>query len=183
MGESAVAIRYAEALYGLAREKGRAQEVLEKLVELKGALDADGSAWGRILDPRISIQEKDDYLSERFVIDRDRLVGNLFRLILRNRRVEILKDFFRVYLEVHERGEGIMRIRIETASPLTDSEQAELWERLEAATGKTVIVEPRVVPQLLGGLRILVESRVVDGSLKHRFDRLRNQLRTIDVGG
>jgi F-type H+-transporting ATPase subunit delta len=182
MGESAVAIRYAEALYGLARDAGRTQGVLEKLVELKGALDADSEAWGKILDPRIGVQKKEEYLAERFLMDRDRLVGNLFRLILKNRRVEILRDFFRVYLEVHERGEGILRVQVETATTLEDADQAALWEKLEATTGKTVIVEPRVVPEILGGVRLIVESRVVDGSIRHRLERLKKELRTVNVG-
>jgi len=178
---NALATRYAEALYEAAREAGRTHEVIEALVEVKGALDADPPAWQRLLDPRLSVEEKERWLIDRFSIDKEKLVGNALRLILRRRRDEILKVFFGVYLEVHERGEGIVRVQVETASPLTQSEQVRIWEKLEQILDKTVIVEPRVEPSLLGGLRLVVESRVVDGSLKSRLDRLKRELKGTHV--
>ena len=84
--------------------------------------------------------------------------------------------------EVHERGEGIMRIQVETATQLETAEQAALWEKLEATTGRTVIMEPRVIPEILGGVRLIVDSRVVDGSIRHRLDRLKKELKTVNVG-
>ena len=106
MGESAVAMRYAEALYELAREGGKTSGVLEDLAGLKLALESDLERSAKLMHPRVDIKRKDAILTEHFLVGRDPSVTNLMRLLIKHRRENVLKDFFRVYLEIHELNEG-----------------------------------------------------------------------------
>lgn len=178
MGESAVAARYAEALYELGREEGRGPAILTDLARLKAALDGDPQALQRLLHPRVEVAEKEALLKERFLGDLDPLVGNAIRLLLRNQRVEALPDFFRVYLETHEAREGIVRVVAESATALDADAQERLREKIAAATGATVVLEARTDPELLGGLRLVIDSKVIDGSLRRRLERIERGLRT-----
>jgi F-type H+-transporting ATPase subunit delta len=172
VGQTAVALRYAEALYELAQEAGRTAAVLTDLASVKAALDANPELWRKLLHPRTSTAEKVALLEQSVLAGKDRLVANTFRLIVQRRRESMLGGFFREYLDVHERREGILRVEVDTAKDLRDSEQEQLRERLAAATGQAVVLEPRTVPELLGGMRLRVGSRLVDGSLKTRLDKI-----------
>lgn len=181
MGDSAVALRYAEALYALAREQGKTGPVLEDLALLKSALQSDGASWTRLMHPRASAAEKDQLLRDKFLSGRDPLVANTVRLLVEKRREGTLADFFRVYLEVHERNEGILRVEVETATPLDPSVRDSILQKLSATTGKQVVLEDRVDPSLLGGMRFIVGSQLLDGSVRSRLERIARGLRAVPV--
>ena len=181
MGDAAVAGRYAEALYGLAREAGRQAAVLADLAGVKAALDSTPRAWGVLLDPRGSVATKERQLADGFLEGRDQLVGRALGVLLRHRRAPLLKEFFRVYLEVHERGEGILRIQVDTPRALTPGEASGLRDRFSTATGREVVLENRTVPALLGGMRVIADSRLIDDSLQGRLDRVGRKLKDVPL--
>lgn len=182
MGESAVAYRYAEALYQAAREQGVQAEVLEAMAAFKRSMDGDPQAWAGVFDPRLQVEDKERLLVDRHLEGSHPLLVNLVRLLLRRHREAVLRDIFRVYLEVHEQGEGILRVRVETARELEPPEQEELRRRLESATGRTVALEALADPSLLGGVRLESGSRVADGSLRSRLERMRRRMKAARVG-
>ena len=60
--------------------------------------------------------------------------------------------------------------------PLTDLEVRALTARLEQMTGGRIALETDVDEGLLGGLIVRVGDRLIDGSVRGRLERLRNQL-------
>ncbi len=63
-----------------------------------------------------------------------------------------------------------------SAAPLEPSEVSALTARLEQMTGGRVELDVTVDPSLLGGLVVRVGDRLIDGSVRGRLERLRNQL-------
>ena len=183
MGESAVAMRYAEALYELAKEGGKTGAILEDLAGLKAAFDGNSEAFRKLMHPRIDASTKSALLRDTFLAGRDPEVANLMLLLVKRRRESILRDFFRVYLEIHERHEGIVRVEVETATKLDDSVAQSIRQQIADTTGKNVVLEARVTPGLLGGMRLRVGSHLLDGSTRRRLERIERGLRTVPVEG
>ncbi len=181
MGPSGIALRYAEALHAAARDAGRTAEVLADLALVKAGLDAMPEAWARILHPRTPAAEKEAFLLGGVLGGKDPLVANTFRLLVRRRRLEALRGLFRAYLEVHEREAGILRVEVETAAPLDAAAAEVLRRRLETETGRPVVLEVRHLPALLGGMRFIAGSRLIDGSLQSRLERIARGLHAIPV--
>ena len=176
MGESAVALRYAEALYELAREQGRGVEVLRDLASLRAALEAEPEGWRQLSHPELSPEAKQRVLAEHFLPGREPLVANLLGVLVSKRREGVLRDLFRAYQEVYDRREGILRVEVESATPLEGTVASTLRDRISEMTGREVFIEERVDPELIGGLRMVVDSRVIDGSTKSRLERLKRYL-------
>ena len=65
-----------------------------------------------------------------------------------------------------------------TARPLTDEQRAALTEKLRALTGKSIVLETRTDASLLGGVRVNVEGRTYDNTLRNRIDEIGQALRT-----
>jgi F-type H+-transporting ATPase subunit delta len=63
-----------------------------------------------------------------------------------------------------------------SASALTADEVRALTQRLEQETGGRVELDVEVDPTLLGGLVVRIGDRLIDGSVRSRLERLRNQL-------
>ena len=109
-----------------------------------------------------------------------KLVGkktlNLIGLLLRRGRIEELPRLAAEFRRLDDERQGITHATATSASPLTKDEVAALTKRLEQYTGGRIELDLEVDPSLLGGLVVRVGDRQIDGSVRSRLERLRNQL-------
>ena len=171
---SPVTARYAGALFELAREAG-ALDAVQRDTDFLGNEVADDSVRSFLFDSRVE-QEKKSALLARFGAHLHPLTFNLLRLLAKKRRLDVLLDLRDAFRQrvMEERGavEGV----VESARPLGAAEQAELAVAIGARLGKEVVLENRVVPDLLAGVRVIVSNRMIDCSARGRLDGLRTQL-------
>ena len=64
-----------------------------------------------------------------------------------------------------------------TAVPLDERQRRELSDALAKATGKKVELKVIVDPTVLGGVVTKVGDTVIDGSIRHRLEQLKEQVR------
>jgi F-type H+-transporting ATPase subunit delta len=109
-----------------------------------------------------------------------KLVGrqalNLIGLLLRRGRIQELPRLAAEFRRLDDERKGITHATASSASSLTTDEVAALTRRLEDYTGGRVELDVQVDPSLLGGLVVRVGDRLIDGSVRSRLERLRNQL-------
>jgi F-type H+-transporting ATPase subunit delta len=85
---------------------------------------------------------------------------------------DVLKNYKRLLrLELEKR-----QARIETASEVDSTIQAEVVTNLKKRYGNDLTTEFSVKPELLGGMRIRVGNDVWDGSVRNRLERFQQQL-------
>lgn len=85
----------------------------------------------------------------------------------RSRSREIARAFESVWRQRY----GSATVRIETAQPISAALDRELKERFAYAT-----IEKSVNPELIGGARLQIDDRLLDGSIAGQLSRLKNQL-------
>lgn len=85
--------------------------------------------------------------------------------------------------EIAEAERGIVVAEVTTAITLTDALRTSLTEKLATALGRPVALRERVDETILGGIRINVAGRVLDGSLSSQLDAMRATLSKASQGG
>ena len=65
------------------------------------------------------------------------------------------------------------------ARPLSEAQLARLSEQLRRSVGRRVSVDTKVDPGLIGGMIVKVGSRMVDGSVKSKLQRLQLAMKGI----
>jgi F-type H+-transporting ATPase subunit delta len=75
-----------------------------------------------------------------------------------------------------EQIEGIERVEVSVPMPLTGSQRDLLQSALEGQTGKKVVLEEKVEPDVLGGMVVKVGSTVYDGSARTQIQQIRENL-------
>ena len=102
---------------------------------------------------------------------------NCLKIIVENNRISdlllILDDFKNVYYKKH----GIAEIVVETVKKLTSSQDTKLKKVLEKIASKKVVIEYKINPMLLGGLRVQMGSEMFDDSLAHKLNYLENVMK------
>jgi F-type H+-transporting ATPase subunit delta len=172
---STVARPYAEALFAAARANGAADAWLPPLEALAQAI-AQPQIAALASDPRLSDAQVFDLLS---AISRTALSSELaefLKLAIENRRLAALPEVAFQFRRLKNESDGSADCLIETAFALSDAQLAELVQRLGRKFPGRLKPELRVEPGLIGGVRITVGDRVLDGSVRARLDAMRLQL-------
>lgn len=174
--ETRAARRYTDALYDLARESGAVDAVVADVVALKGAIDGAPDDLRRAIDPKLGRAAKWAIMQEKFLSGRHKLVANLLGVLFERRREALIPAVFAAFAETMDHARNVLHVEVETATPLDATTEADVLRRLTETTGRPVVIEARVKPELLGGMRFFVDSKLIDGTVASRLDRLKKHL-------
>lgn len=172
-----VARRYAKALYGLARDAGRLDPVVDELGRFAALLEREGKLRDILTRPWVKAATKRALLVT--VADRlpvSPLTRNFLALVAQRRRLGLLPEILRAFRALVDENAGRVRTRVRSAVALSESERAALRERLGRRLGKTVVLDTEVDPTLLGGFVAEVGSQVLDASVAGQLRALRETL-------
>lgn len=166
--------RWAQALFELAAEKGALDQV-ERDVEFLSAELSVPSVSAHLFDARVPDGVKRGRL-DLLKPHLHALTYGFLRLLHDRRRLEVLQElgtaFRELALERRGQAEGV----VEAPRPLGAAELASLQAALSARLGKTVRLETRIVPELLAGVRVYIDNKLLDQSAVGRLERLRTKL-------
>ena len=167
---------YAAGLLELARAEGVVTRVSDELYRIARALETSSDLRLTLGDPRLPLERKQgiaaDLLGGRVLP----LTLNLVNLVVaggRSRDLPAIADELAA-LAAAERDRAIAEVR--TAFELDEETVQRLAAALSRATGKQVEVKTVIDPSLLGGVVARVGDTVIDGSLRHRLEGLRQAL-------
>ena len=175
---TAAAQRYARALFSLARDEDRVDAVGAELGRLVDAMRAAPALRDVLVRPLHPAGERRAALlavGERLGLST--LVRNFGCFLIDQRRtadVEAIRD---AYVQLAEGAAGRVQGEVVTAAALSDAQLERLRGVLSARTGRTVALQVRVDPSLLGGATARVGDLVFDGSLRTQLARLRASLK------
>jgi F-type H+-transporting ATPase subunit delta len=177
---SGVAERYAAALFDLALDDEALDSVEADLALLSALIDGNVDLRRLVFSPVFSADEQQRAIGA--VADRagvGEIVGNLVRLMARNRRLFALPGVIRAFTARLAAHRGEVTAEVVSARPLSDEQAAALKAALKESLGKEVAVDARVDPAILGGLIVRVGSRMIDGSIRSRLTSMKTQLKGI----
>ena len=101
---------------------------------------------------------------------------DLLLLLAERDRLRHLAAIREVFDALVDKRLGRTRARVTSATPLAPALVAQLTRVFGEITGKQVIAETTVDPQLLAGAVVEVDGRVYDGSLRTQLAKLRQQM-------
>ncbi|HEY6332555.1 MAG TPA: ATP synthase F1 subunit delta [Blastocatellia bacterium] len=178
MSAVAVARRYAEALADVALANKQADVVGQELGELAELFKPGSELNALFANPIISQADKRKVLD--IIVERThptRTTVNLLKLLLQHYRLHNLSVLEEQYRrELNER-EGIVRADVTTAGPIGAGEQEKLKQQLQILTGKSIQLEFKTDPALIGGAVTRIGSVIYDGSIRTQLDTIKSRLK------
>ena len=173
---STVARPYAEAAFKLADEKhelARWSEMLAALV----AVSSDERVRRAIADPNLS----DASVAGLFIaILSGRLSGdaeNFVRVLAQNDRLALLPEIRTQFEALKNEREGVVEAEVQSAFELSEAQLKDIVQRLEKKTGRKVKSRVTVDEALIGGVRVLLGDKVIDGSVRAQLAALETALK------
>ena len=168
--------RYAVALFELAKETDKI-DLFNSQVELVYNSIKDDKEFLTVLNhPRISGGEKFNLFKNIYKDNiSEEILGLISIVVKKNRETEIL-EILETFLELVRDYKGITTAYIHSAIALTDEQLSKIKENLSKNLNKEIIIKADVKPELIGGLVINVDGKVIDNSIKTNLENIKKSL-------
>ena len=179
-GVSGLAKRYAAALFDLADERRILDEAAANLRQLKAMVTESVELSRLIRSPILSREEQGKAvvaLAERAGFAP--LVRDFLAVVARNRRLFAVPAMIEAYLENLAERRGEVTAEVAAAQALSATQIDLLREQLRRSVGRQVAIDVRVDPGLIGGMIVKVGSRMIDGSIRSKLQRLQMAMKGI----
>lgn len=166
---------YAEALFDVAKEKGKLDAVRVELAQFAEAVDGDRELQVFFFSPYFSSAEKVAGL-RRAVSGADRELLNFLELLIEKGR---MPEVFRIRRELDELWKHENRridVTVTSAVPLDRAVVEKVGEEIERQTGQKVELASRVDDEILGGIVLQVGNKILDASIRARLEKLRKSV-------
>ena len=170
---SAVAGRYASALFELADNAKALDAVAQDLATFRKLVDDSADLRRLILSPVIGRDAQGRALLA--VLDAAQISGltrKFIGLVAANGRARDLPAMAAAYLAELASRRGETTATVTSAVPLSEAQLKQLTETLRGLVGAKVAIDARVEPDILGGLVVKVGSRLFDSSIRSKLARL-----------
>lgn len=181
MMRSGIAHRYARALFQAAHDARAEDEVFGDVESLIGIVSRAPRLREFLRSPQVSAKEKHALVEKAFDGRAHRLVVDFLHLLIDKKRAVFLLDIAEAFRGVYRKHKGMVAVKAITAVPIEEEQKRKLLGILEERTHKIVSLTQVVDPDILGGMVLVVGDTVIDGSVRHRLERLRRRLRDTKV--
>jgi F-type H+-transporting ATPase subunit delta len=178
---SGVAERYAQALFSLAQERNITDAVAEALGSFGEMIEQSQDLRRFVASPVFSAEEQlkaiTALLNQYGFGD---VTANFIKLVASKRRLFVLPEIIRAYIALNDKAKGVTQAQVTVAAPLSSDHSSALEDALrQVSGGKTVKVNVKVDPSIIGGIVVKLGSRMVDASLKTKLNSLRTRMKEV----
>ena len=172
MAETATIARpYAEAVFGLADSSGSLAAWFETL-ETMASIAADPQMLEASANPGISTERLYGLFASLCGDALPAQAQNLLRVLIENRRLELLPHICEAFEELKNQREGVVEAAITSAFPLAELQLASLVADLEKRFKRKVQPVVTLDKELIGGVRVVIGDEVIDGSVRSKLAAL-----------
>ena len=166
---------YSEALFEVAKDRDRLDEVREELAEFAEALDGSHERQVFFFSPYFSSAEKREGI-ERAVSGASEEFVNFLELLTEKHRMPVIFRIRRAYEEMWKRENKLIDVTVTSAVELDEKVVEEIGAEIEKQTGRDVDLTSAVDDAILGGIVLQVGNMVLDASIRNRLEKLRKNV-------
>ncbi len=174
-----IASKYSEAMLELAISLKQEDKVLEELKLIAAVIASDHEMSIIINHPSVDTAEKKQFLGGLFAGKISDLSANLIGLLADKRRLNLLPFIESSFRELLNKRKNIVSATLSCSERLADSSVANIKAQLTEHLGKTLELEVKVDPTLIGGVVLRMGDQVIDGSLKGQLKALEKTLLSV----
>jgi F-type H+-transporting ATPase subunit delta len=166
---------YAEALFEVARDKGKLDVMHEQLDQVADAIDRNRDLQIFFFSPYLSSADKITGAQRAISGAEPELINFISLLVEKHRMPEIFR-IRREFGELWKRENRRIDVTVTSAVELDPAVIARIGEEIERQTGEKADLASRVDDDILGGIVLQVGNMVLDASIRSRLEKLRKSV-------
>ena len=167
---------YAQALLGIAQSEERTSEVEDELFRFARIVEGNDELRMALANPGLPADRRaaivDELLEGRALI----LTRAMASFVVGAGRGHDLPAIIERFVELAAQTRDREVAEVRSAVALDDAQVQKLAQSLSRSTGKNIEVKVVVDPAVMGGIVVTIGDTVIDGTVRHRLDQLKETI-------
>lgn len=170
-----IAQTYAEALFSLGLEEKKLIKLQDEGKALSEIIH-DNEDFLLLIDSRFMSREERQDIASKILRDFDEDIVNFVKVLITNNRTNYIKDVLEAFNSLCNEYKGVKEGLIYSAFPLNKETINKIKNKISQIEGMDVELISRIDPSLIGGVKVVINSHVYDGSIKNQLERMQIDL-------
>lgn len=176
MNDSLITVRYAKALYQLAKEENE-QAVIRKDTEMLLMTVNDSKEFADFLEnPLIKSSEKKRIIQTLFKGNIHDITLRFLNLLIENKRESYLKRICLYTIQLHKKELGIQDAVITTAGKISSETKKELNDFITRKFKVNIELLEKTDPDMIGGFILRIEDQQINASIQSQLMKIKREL-------
>lgn len=168
---------YADALFEICIEENSLEEIMQQSAQLAEIMAANPEFVKLLNAPTVTKEEKTDLVDKVFSGKINKSLLNFIKVMVERKDTQEINASFADFEKLYNKHNNIEKATATTAVPMPDELKAKLVAKLNALTGKNVVLTNIVDPACLGGVILQFADVQYNDSVAGKLEILRNQLK------
>lgn len=173
---NSIAHRYAQALYYSASESNISDKIKLDLALIEDVYQSNENFVKILNSPIVEKKEKKKIFSDLFKDKIDELTLNFLFILVDKNREAVLSVIKEEYEKLYNEANSISTLIIESVIKLSDEQINLIKEKMEKKLNKSLSTKNVINKDLIGGVRLLYNDNVIDGSVKTKLANINDVL-------
>ena len=169
-----IAKRYSRALIESAGSEVDA--IRNDLGSINETINSSSDLKNVILNPTFNEEKVEEIIGDIFSSKISEKTLNFLKMLIKAHRMDIFEDITYWYCEFDDELKNKLKVSATSAIVLNDETKERLKHKLEAKFKKTILLNYAVDESIIGGLIIKANDKIIDGSIKSKYERLKKSL-------
>ena len=170
-----IAQNYASALLSLAIDDNKVKDYQVEMKELRKII-YDNPDFTLLLDSRFLTLEERTHNAELILKGFSNDIVNFIKIIIKHNRINFLVDILEAFNSLCNENQDIVEGLIYSAFPLDESTLLKIKNKISQIENHEVDLIPKIDPSLIGGVKVVINSHVYDGSIKNQLEKMQINL-------
>ena len=164
--------RYAEALYSLKKDENSLESSQKEIKELIKVLKENPDFLVLLTSSYKEFEEKEQIIDKVF-IGVDEEIKTLIKIVAKNHRGQYLVEIFENYNSLVNEYRGVYEGLVYSTEPLNEAQLAKLNSAIGEMETRPVELKNIIDPSLIGGVKVVINDHIYDGSIKRHIDDMK----------
>ena len=170
-----IAQTYAEALFSLGLEDKKLTKLQDEGKALSEIIH-DNEDFLLLIDSRFMSREERQDIASKILKDFDEDIVNFVKVLITNNRTNYIEDVLEAFNSLCNEYKGVKEGLIYSAFPLNKEIINKIKNKISQIEGMDVELISRIDPSLIGGVKVVINSHVYDGSIKNQLEKMQIDL-------
>lgn len=167
--------RYALSLFSIAKEEKQVENYKNTIKMIKQVM-LENKDLVHLLSSYFILQEEKESVLDNIFSQVDEYVLNFIKIIVRNKR---MPEIIGIFNEFNKMCNGYLNIKegiIYSTDELSESEIERIEQKMSRVIDTKVELTNSIDEKLIGGIKVVIEDQVFDGSIKNKLESLKSAL-------
>ena len=170
-----IAQTYAEALFSLGLEEKKLTKLQDEGKALSEIIH-DNEDFLLLIDSRFMSREERQDIASKILKDFDEDIVSFVKVLIANNRTNYIKDVLEAFNSLCNEYKGVKEGLIYSAFPLNKETLNKIKNKISQIENMDVELISRIDPSLIGGVKVVINSHVYDGSIKNQLEKMQIDL-------